>query len=38
MFQEFIAPMIILYIAILIFGIVLYKIDKELDEKLPKKD
>lgn len=38
MFQEFIIPMMILYVAIFIFGILVYKIDKELNEKLPKKD
>jgi hypothetical protein len=38
MFQEFILPMTILYVVIAIIGFAIYKIDKELDEKLPKKD
>lgn len=30
--------MTILYVVIAIIGFAIYKIDKELDEKLPKKD
>jgi hypothetical protein len=38
MFQEFILPMFFMYIAILLFGYGLYKLEKYFNEKLPKQD